>query len=92
MYYNPDNLPLNGHVRAKKWVIWLPTGDSLDQYGDISKDYSPTSEYKYIPAVNLSKMTGMSRHRFDEIWSELQWSDQPDVRQVKIQCVGSLSI
>ena len=26
-YNNPDNLPLNGRVRAKKWVIWLPTGD-----------------------------------------------------------------
>ena len=40
-YNNPDNLPLNGHVRAKKWGIWLPTGDSLDQYGDILKDYLP---------------------------------------------------
>ena len=42
--------------------------------------WSHTSDYKHIPAVKLGKMTGMSRHRFDEIWSELRWSDQPDVR------------
>ena len=33
-YNNPDNLPLNGCVRAKKWVIWIPSGDRLDQSGD----------------------------------------------------------
>ena len=37
----PWALPLNGCVRAKKWGIWLPNGDRLDQSGDISKDYSP---------------------------------------------------
>ena len=140
-YNNPNNLPLNGRVRAKKWGIRLPSGDLLDQSGDITKDYSPmdyfvfsfpsekinltirltnsclhekgnnllderesyklfgiiilitrleftsreklwspTSEYKYIPAVKLGKMTGMSRNRFDDIWSKLRWSDQPDVR------------
>ena len=25
-------------------------------------------------------MNVVLRHRFDEIWSELRWSDQPDVR------------
>ena len=30
--------------------------------------------------MKLGKMTEMSRHRFDEIWSELLWSDQPGVR------------
>ena len=40
-YNNPDNLPLNGRVQAKKWVIRLPTGDRLDQSGYISKDYLP---------------------------------------------------
>ena len=29
-----------------------------------AKLWSPTSEYKYIPAVKLGKMTGMSRNRF----------------------------
>ena len=42
--------------------------------------WSPTSEYKYIPSLKLGNMTGISRHRFDEIWSELQWSYQPDFR------------
>ena len=125
-YNNPDNLPLNGRVRAKKWGIRLPSGDHLDQSSDISKDYSPMdyfffsfpsehidltiriknsclhekgnklldesefykflgiiilirrlkftprsklwspkSEYKYIPAVKLGRMTRMSRNRFD---------------------------
>ena len=40
-YNNPDNLPLNGRVRAKKSGIRLPYGDRLDQSGDISKDYLP---------------------------------------------------
>ena len=40
-YNNPDNLPLNDLVRAKKWGIRLPSGDRLDQSGDILKDYSP---------------------------------------------------
>ena len=30
--------------------------------------------------MKLGKKTGMPRHGFDEIWSELRWSDQPDVR------------
>ena len=44
-YNNPDNLPLNGRVRAKNWGIRLPSGDRLDQSGDISKDYSPMDYY-----------------------------------------------
>ena len=39
-YNNPDNLPLNGRVQANNWGIRLPSGDSLDQSGYISKDYS----------------------------------------------------
>ena len=34
-YNNPDNLPLNGRVRDKKWGIRLPSGDRLDQSGAI---------------------------------------------------------
>ena len=45
-----------------------------------AKLWSPTSEYTYIPAVKLGKMTGILMHRFDEIWSELRWSYEPDVR------------
>ena len=50
------------------------------EFASRAKLWFPTSEYKYIPAVKLGKMTGMSRNRFDEIWSELRWSDQPDIR------------
>ena len=46
-YNNPDNLPLNGRVRAKKWGIRLPSGDRFDQSGDISKDYSPMDYFSF---------------------------------------------
>ena len=46
-YNNPDNLPLNGRVRAKKWGIRLPSGDRLDQSGGISKDYSPMDYFSF---------------------------------------------
>ena len=39
---------------------------------------SPTR--KYIPAPNLGMTTGMSRMRFDELWSALRWSEQPKER------------
>ena len=47
-YNNPENLPLNGRVQAKKWGIWLPTGDRLDQSGDILKDYSPMDCFFFL--------------------------------------------
>ena len=33
-YNNPDNLPLNVRVRAKKLGTRLPSGDRLDQSGN----------------------------------------------------------
>ena len=54
-YNNPDNLPLNGCVRAKKWVIWLPSGDHLYRSGDISKDYSPMDCFSFH--FQVSKLT-----------------------------------
>ena len=54
-YNNPDNLPLNGRVRAKKWGIWLPNGDRLDKSGNISKDYSPMELFS--SRFQLSKLT-----------------------------------
>ena len=47
-YNNPNNLLLNGRVRVKKWGIRLPTGDCLDQSGDISKDYSPMDYFFFL--------------------------------------------
>ena len=35
---------------------------------------------KYIPAPKLGMTTGMSRPRFDELWSALRWSEQPKER------------
>lgn len=32
---------------------------------------------KYIPAPKLGMTTGISRPRFDELWSVLRWSNQP---------------
>ena len=34
----PMPITLNGRVRSKKWGIWLPSGDRLDQSGYISND------------------------------------------------------
>ena len=63
---NPDNLPLNGRVRAKKWVIWLPSGDRLDQSGDIPKDYSPMDYFFFsFPSeqINLTiRLTNSCLH------------------------------
>ena len=54
-YNNPDNLPLNGNLRAKKWGFRIPTGDRLDQSGDISKDYSPCIIFYFH--FQVSKLT-----------------------------------
>ena len=54
-YNNPDNLPLNGRVRAKKWGIWLPSGDCLDQSGDITKGYLPMDYFSFH--IQVSKLT-----------------------------------
>ena len=54
-YNNPDNLPLNGHVRAEKWGIRLPSGDCLDQSDDISKDYLPMDYFSFH--FQVSKLT-----------------------------------
>ena len=54
-YNNPDNLTLNGRVRAKKWGIWLPTGDRLDQSGYVSKDYLPMDYFS--SHFQVSKLT-----------------------------------
>ena len=32
---------------------------------------------KYIPEPNIGMTTGMSRLRFDELWSALRWSEKP---------------
>ena len=65
-YNNPDNLPLNGRVRSKKWRIWLPYGDRLDQSGDVSKDYSPMDYFFFsFPSeqINLTiRLTNYCLH------------------------------
>ena len=42
--------------------------------------WSTTATSKYIPAFKLGQLSGMSRCRFDEIWSCLRWSYQPEER------------
>ena len=56
-YNNPDNLPLNGRVRDKKWRIRLPSGDRLDQSGDISKDYLPMDNFFFSFPSEQIKLT-----------------------------------
>ena len=42
--------------------------------------WSRTTGSKFIPAPRIGETTGMPRHRFDELWSNLRWSDQPTER------------
>ena len=37
-YKNLDDLPINRRLREKRWGICLPTGDFLDDSGEISND------------------------------------------------------
>ena len=39
--------------------------------------WSRTTASKFIPAPRIGETTGMSRNRFDELWSHLRWSEQP---------------
>ena len=41
--------------------------------------WASESTKKYIPTMNLGR-TGMGRHRYDDIWKALRWSDQPEER------------
>ena len=38
----------------------------------------PNYVNKYIPIVKICPMTGIVRWRFDSIWSEIWWGDQPN--------------
>ena len=42
--------------------------------------WSRTTSSKFIPAPRIGETTGMSRNRFDELWSHLRWSEQPPER------------
>ena len=42
--------------------------------------WSRTTSSKFIPAPMIGLSSGMSRNRFDELWSCLRWSEQPDER------------
>ena len=42
--------------------------------------WSTTATSKYVPAFRLGQLAGMSWCRFDEIWSCLRWSYQPEER------------
>jgi len=41
--------------------------------------WKTSSSHKYISCANFSA-TGMSRHRWEEIWASLRWSSQPEKR------------
>ena len=42
--------------------------------------WSPVAQNKYRPAVDLESMTGMPRQIFNNLWSTLRWSHQPNDR------------
>ena len=66
-YNKPDNLPFNGRVRAKKWGIWLPSGDRLDLSGDISKYYSPMDNFFFsFPSEQINLTIRLTKFCFHE--------------------------
>lgn len=49
------------------------------EFGNRSTLWSTTAPSKYIPAASLGR-TGMKRHRFDDLWKHMRFSQQPDQR------------
>ena len=41
--------------------------------------WATQATFKYIPAMNLGR-TGLSQHRYDQLWKAVRWSDQPEER------------
>ena len=49
------------------------------EFGNRSTLWSTTAPSKCIPAASLGS-TGMKRHRFDDLWKHMRFSQQPDQR------------
>ena len=47
-YENPNYLPTNGRVHAKKWQIRRPSGDTKSWNGNVTREFFPL-EYFYFP-------------------------------------------
>lgn len=45
------------------------------EFGDRAELWSTESSFKYIPAASFGKKTGMSRCRFDDLWSCMGYSE-----------------
>jgi hypothetical protein len=50
------------------------------KFGNRSSLWSSRAECRYIPAPRFGDTTGMPRHRFDDIWRALTFSEQPPER------------
>lgn len=50
------------------------------EFGERRSLWATRSQHRYKPAADFGTKTGMSRKRFDQIWSCLPFSKQPDVR------------
>jgi Transposase IS4 len=64
-------------VRRTTEVFWGPCGNDRLEFGSRASLWSTTPEFKFQPEHSLGK-TGISRERFDSIFRNLIWSDQPD--------------
>ena len=79
----------NNELRKKRRAVPLMTeGEMLKFFGILvlmtrvrcrnRKDcWGTRSKYKYQPTVNFAE-TGMTRHRWDDIWSAIRFSHQPE--------------
>jgi len=50
------------------------------EFGERRSLWSSKSQHKYKPAADFGTKTGMSRKRFDDLWSSIRFSYQPDER------------
>ena len=50
------------------------------EFGKRSSLWTDTAHTRFVPPPNLGHTTGMSRHRFDQLWRHVVWSLQPSER------------
>ena len=82
--YTDERLKQNGGEELSKSELLKFLGLCIlitrFQFSSRRNLWSTTATSKYVPAFRLGQLSGMSRCRFDEIWSCLRWSYQPEER------------
>jgi hypothetical protein len=51
------------------------------KFGSRRELWNTTTKNRFVPCPKFGETTGMSRNRFEEIWMNLQFSEQPKERE-----------